>query len=262
MSEITTTNPGTIKTFTHRANLRRWQNSPRFKAMKKEHALKPGAICAHCKRQHGEQRYERNRDPKLTPKGKPALTSLTINHMSETSYLTEDLYCTWDEAVMEVCCSVCNNWDRKGKEVCPVCKVNPILKDDPVKMCIPCYLDAHPEIKKQIEADNEKRIENKRLYKKGVAEKNRKDKVNRPCSSWKIGGTCGITNTPCKFTPSKMLKRCDKAVAKKKFVIVLFPCDRRKANQKCSRKPGMICEYSSTKAKKNCSYFKERIKKP
>jgi hypothetical protein len=42
---------------------------------------------------------------------------------------------------------------------------------------------------------------------------------------------------------------------------IKHPCDRRKPDQKCARKPGMVCEYSAAKAKTNCSYFKER-KKP
>jgi hypothetical protein len=269
MSSITTTNPGTIRVFTQRAQLKRWQNSPRFKAMREEHARAPGIKCAHCKRTHGEQRYDRQGNPKLKNNGKPDLVIMTINHMSETLYLTEDLYLTWDPALMEPCCTICNGWDRQGKEVCPVCRVNPILKDDPVKMCIACYLDAHPAIKKEIEEKREKRTEDKRLYKKGVAQKRKEDKVNHPCKSHKIGGTCALVpitaktdDKKCKFTPSKALKMCDKAVAKKKFIKILFPCDRRKSDQKCARKPGMICGYSASKAKTNCSYFKEREKKP
>ena len=202
------TNPGTIRVFTQRAQLKRWQASPRFKAMKRDHALKPGAVCAHCGRQHGEQRYERNGDPKLTPKGKPSLTSLTINHMSETLYLTEDLYLTYDPALMEVCCSVCNGWDRQGKEVCPVCRVNPIKKDDPQRMCVACYLDAHPEIKKEIQEKREAREEGKRLYKKGQAEKRKKDKVKHTCNFRRIEQGCSAQmGKKCTFAPTKA-KNC------------------------------------------------------
>jgi hypothetical protein len=196
--------------------------------MKREHALIPGAICAHCKRNHGDKRYDRDGFLKTYEKGKkkgqPVLTSLTINHMSETSYLTEDLYCTWDEAVMEVCCVVCNGWDRQGKEVCPVCKCNPIKKDDPVHMCTACYLDAHPEIKKEIEAKREARNESHRLWKKGVADKRRKEKVSHPCKFHRIGGWCGLSaiHSQCQYSKTKALKPvpigCGEAIAKKRIV--------------------------------------------
>ena len=192
-----TTNPGAIRTFTRRATLSRWQKSPKFKAMKAEHALIPGAVCAHCKRKHGEQRIDRNGDPKLTPKGKPSLTSLTINHMSETLYLTEDLYLTWDPALMEVCCQICNGWDRQGKEVCPVCRINPIKKDDPQKMCIACYLDAHPDIKKQIAEGKEKRVEDKRQYNKTQATKRRILTKAHHCSFHGVGQKCRIQFRGC-----------------------------------------------------------------
>jgi len=216
MSSIAVTCPGTIRTFTRRATLRRWQKSPRFIAMKQEHALIPGAVCAHCGRKHGEQRYERNGDPKLTPKGKPAITSLTINHMSELLYLTEDLYLTWDPALMEVCCTTCNGWDRQGKEVCPVCKINPIRKDDPMGMCTACYLDAHPEVREQIKAGKEARLESKRQYNAAQAAKRKAASRKHPCKNRRISGICKLSliERRCPFSPTKAGKNCTEFVAR------------------------------------------------
>jgi len=220
MSSITTTNPGTIRVFTHRAQLKRWQNSPQFKAMREEHARAPGIKCAHCGRIHGEQRYDRQGNPKLKNNGKPDLVIMTINHMSETLYLTESLYLTWDPALMEPCCTICNGWDRQGKEVCPVCRVNPILKDDPVKMCIACYLDAHPEIKKQIEAGKEKRAEDKRQYNKSQATKRRILTAAHHCSFHGVGQKCRIQFRGCMICPisKTKAKNCEGFKTKKKVM--------------------------------------------
>jgi hypothetical protein len=199
---------------TRRGILSKWQRSPAFKKMKREHALAPGAECAHCHRHHGDVRHDRDGFLKVYEKGKkkgqPILTHLTINHMSETSYLTEDLYCTWDPALMEVCCLPCNGWDRKGLEVCPVCRCNPIKKDDPVKMCVACYLDAHPEIRKQREESAANREESNRLYNRDLAEKRRKTKVKHPCFWRTCLGKCRASQVGarCEFAPTKAAANC------------------------------------------------------
>ena len=224
MSDGSVSCPAARQVLTHRGNLKKWQSSPRFLKMKQDHALIPGAVCAHCGRKHGDKRYDREGFLKTYEKGKkkgqPVLTHLTINHLSETSYLTEDLYCTWDPALMEVCCLPCNGWDRKGKEVCPVCKCNPIKKDEPVHMCTACYLDAHPEIRKEITERKEVREEKQRLWKKGRAEKRRKEKVGHPCKFRRIGGACRLSliNSQCRYARTKALKPapvgCSQAVVK------------------------------------------------
>jgi len=207
--------PAARQVLTHRGNLKKWQTGPRFKQMKAEHALIPGAVCAHCGRKHGEQRYDRQGNPKLTASGKPSLTSLTINHLYEYLYLDEDLYLTWDPATMEVCCSVCNGWYNKGKVVCPVCKCNPIRDGD--LMCSACYLDAHPELRKVMEEKKAAREESHRLWKKGQAEKRRREKVKHPCTSHRIGGICGLSaiGSRCQYSRTKALMQCGQAIAKK-----------------------------------------------
>lgn len=224
MSSISVSCPAARQVLTHRGNLKKWQTGPRFLKMKQDHALIPGAVCAHCGRKHGEQRYDRDGFPKTFEKGKkkgqPILVILTINHMSEILYLTEDLYLTWDPALMEVCCTVCNGWDRQGKEVCPVCKCNPIRKDDPFKMCTACYLDAHPEIRQQNKEKKEAREESHRLWKKGQAKKRLEKKVKHPCRFRMVSGRCqkSAIGSRCTFARTKALKPvpvgCSDAIAK------------------------------------------------
>lgn len=215
---IQCTNPGTIRTFTHKAQMRRRQKDPRFRKMREEHALVPGATCAHCKREHGEPRKNmRTGDIMLTEKkGKvvPQLTSLTINHKTENSNLTDEKYLTWDDEEMEVCCTVCNGYYRKGQKVCPVCKIIPIKSTD-TGMCNACYLALHPEIKEQVEADKESRVEGKRQYNKKVATKNRALKSKHRCKFYRSG-------------------------------------------QKCILKPGTICHHAATKAEKECDDFEKK----
>lgn len=209
------TNPDAIRTVSHRANLRRWQRSPRFKKMKAEHALVPGAVCTHCGRKQGEPRFERNGDPKINSKGKPVLTSLTINHLYEYLYLDEDLYLTWDPVTMEVCCTICNGWDRKGMEVCPVCRVNPIKKGDMI--CSACYLDRNPEIRVKRDADQEQRKENDRKYRKSRNAKARAAKRNHPCRFRMVSGACALSQIRmrCPYSKTKALKNCGDAEEKK-----------------------------------------------
>ena len=216
------TNPGTIRTFTHKAQMRRRQKDPRFLKMKREHALISGAICVHCEREHGEPRInKRTGDAMLTEKkGKVVvqLTSLTINHKTENSNLTDEKYLTWDDNEMEVCCVVCNGYYRKGMKVCPVCKIVPIKAND-TGMCNACYLALHPEIKKQVDANNEARAEGKRQYNKKVAEKNRKLKDTHPCARRLIHQRCRGSPYACEWSPRNAEKGCTRGFKKKKGMV-------------------------------------------
>ena len=258
MNQNSITCPQTRRTYSRRKLLAKWLRDPRWKRMLAEHAHIPEAECVYCHRKHGQ-----------IWNGKPV--KLTINHASRHLYLSEELYLTWDPQYMEVTCLSCNRHYERGMKPCPAClkkgKLVYILDRD--SECNSCYLEKHP-------LELQKAQEGRELFKKSIkdynadrARKRKEDKANHPCKSHKIGGTCALVpitaktdDKKCKFTPSKALKMCDKAVAKKKFVKIQFPCDRRRSDQKCARKPGMICGYSAAKAKTNCSYFKERVKKP
>ena len=212
MSDGSVTNPGTIRTFTHKAQMRRRQKDPRFKKMKQEHALIPGAFCVHCLRKHGEPRINmRTGDSMLTTKkGKVVvqLTSLTINHKTENSNLTDENYLgEWDDD-KEVCCVVCNGYYRQGKKACPVCKIVPINAND-TGMCNACYLAAHPDIKEQTEADKETRIEGKRQYNKKQALKRRTQKNKSRCKFFRAGQKCGFRlGSKCPHAPTKAEQNC------------------------------------------------------
>jgi hypothetical protein len=183
--------------------------------MREKHARGPGIVCTHCGKAHGEQRYDRQGNPKIRNDGKPDLTVMTINHLYEYLYLTEDLYLTWDPATMEPCCTVCNGWFRKGMVVCPICKVNPVRIGEP--MCSACYLDAHPEIRKQIAERKERAETTRRQINRDRAEKRRTLKKKHPCRSHRIGGKCGLSaiGSRCTYSPTKALKMCPDFVAKK-----------------------------------------------
>lgn len=206
--------PQALRPISHRKELRKWQKSARFLKMREDHARAPGIVCAHCGKAHGDQRYDREGNPKLKNDGKPDLTVMTINHLYEYLYLDEDLYLTWDPATMEPCCMVCNGWFRKGMEVCPVCKVNPVRIGEP--MCSACYLDAHPELLQKIQERKDAAEAVRKSINKDRAEKRKALKKKHPCRYYRIGGKCGLSliGSRCTYSPTKALKNCGDAEAK------------------------------------------------
>ena len=219
--------PQNRRTYTHKADMGKMQKSPEFKQMKKDHALVPGAVCAHCHRTHGQPRINwRTQAEQLDKNGHVQLTHLTINHKYPYLSLSPSLYLTWDPVTMEVCCTVCNGHYRKGMEVCPVCGINPIQKDEPggKGMCNPCYLALHPEIKKERDERKEQWDAGVREYRAGQNEKRRKEKVSHPCKFHRIGGWCSLSaiHSQCQYSKTKALKPapigCSDAIAKKRVV--------------------------------------------
>ena len=219
MSDGSVSNPAARRTYTHKADMGKMQKSPEFKQMKKDHALIPGATCAHCRRTHGQVRINwRTQEEQLDKNGHVQLTHLTINHKYPYLSLSPTLYLTWDPVTMEVCCTICNGHYRKGMEVCPVCGIAPIQKDEPggKGMCNQCYLALHPEIRKEREERKERWDESSRLYNKGQATKRRVIKRDFPCTfrgieqkcRCKPGTICGYSKTKAKNCPDFKIKKC------------------------------------------------------
>jgi hypothetical protein len=105
---------------------------------------------------------------------------------------------------------------------CPEClkkgKIRYILDRD--SECWSCYYEKHPDEKK-IKDDARERFEQSvRDYNADQAAKRRKEKVNHPCKSHKIGGACALSpiNSQCPYARTKALRDCNQAVAKKKMV--------------------------------------------
>jgi hypothetical protein len=118
---------------------------------------------------------------------------------------------------MEICCTICNGHYRKGMEVCPVCGIAPIQKDEPggKGMCNQCYLALHPEIRKEREERKARWDESSRLYNKGQATKRRVIKRDFPCTfrgieqkcRCKPGTICGYSKTKAKNCPDYKEKK-------------------------------------------------------
>ena len=226
VSGISTSNPGTRRVFSRRKMLDKWRRSPRWKEMLATHAHIPGAVCAHCKMEHGQQRYDRQGNPSIDRNGKPILVVLTINHKTRDLYLNEDLYLTWHPEKMEVCCTLCNKVYEKGEKPCPKClapgKVTYIKWYD--TECTACYFREHPDELRKAEGGRASFKQSIKEYNAGQAEKRRKAKVKHPCRSHRIGGACALSmiNSQCRYSASKALKPapvgCGSAVAKKAAV--------------------------------------------
>lgn len=129
------TNPGRTQIENRRADLSKWRSHKLWKDLVKAHAHAPGAVCAHCGRKHGETR--------TNAKGKVIVTYLTINHITRTSYWSEESHSTWNEADMEICCTTCNWLIESGQKPCPVCKTTYIHWRD--HTCQSCWNKAHPK---------------------------------------------------------------------------------------------------------------------
>lgn len=115
------TNPQRRQIDNRRSETARWRSRKPWKNLVEDHAHIPTAVCVHCLKKHGEVRLDKNGLPKKNKRGEIIYVNLTINHISRTSYFTEELYCTWNETDMEICCTLCNWKIEIGLKPCPVC---------------------------------------------------------------------------------------------------------------------------------------------
>lgn len=135
-------NPQRRQIDNRRSEMAKWRSHKRWKNLVEEHAHVPGAVCAHCLKHHGDIRVDRNGKTKLDKRKNIVRVNLTINHLSRTSYFTEETHSTWDEANMEICCTLCNWKIESGLKPCPVCHYAYIHWRDTT--CQACWDIAHP----------------------------------------------------------------------------------------------------------------------
>jgi len=203
--------PPARRTVSRRKMLAKWQRSPRWKALVEEHAHTPESVCVYCGRHHNQQW--------TNSKGEEKTVRLTINHKDRALYLTEDLYCTWNPEKMEITCLACNRLFEQGRKPCPEClkegRYRPIRWND--EECEECYFRKHPEAAKLAEEGRRKFTEGVRQANAARADRQRKAKVRHPCRYRMVSGRCQLSKigTRCTFSPSKALKRCGDAEAKK-----------------------------------------------
>jgi len=151
------TSPQARRTKNRRSEQSLWRSRKRWKDFVAWHCHGPNDVCVHCGKHHGQ--------PAKKKGGKPIY--LTINHLSRSLYASEELYCTWNPALMEICCTTCNWMYEKGKMSCPVCHNQYISCMEPDQMCQSCYDKAHPD-----EADIRKRLKLKKdMEKKALLKK-------------------------------------------------------------------------------------------
>lgn len=152
-----------------RSEQSKWRGRKRWKNLVKEHCHTPEAVCVHCERHHRE------------PRENGKLTYLTINHLSRALYESEDLYCTWNEELMEICCTMCNWQVESGKVICPVCKKQYIKINEPDGMCRHCYYESHPE-----EAARAKERQKQKAKDKRALLKKLRDGQKAKAKEWKL----------------------------------------------------------------------------
>ena len=204
--------PQRRRVFTRRRELELWQKSPEFIAMRTEHARQPGIKCAKCGREHGQQLFDQQGNPKINKKGEPVFLSLTINHISRDTYLTKELYCTWNPLKMEPICNSCNLAHERGEKCCPDClkegRINYIKWYD--DECWHCYLKKHPDIATQREQAKYDLMQKKKEYNANQAKKRKAAKQAHPCKLRRISGACGKSplGSRCTFSPRNAPKKC------------------------------------------------------
>ena len=120
------------RTKNRRSEQSKWRSHRQWKALVEAHCHVPEAVCVHCGKKHGQLRKN------------GSMVVLTINHLSRRLYENEELYCTWNKELMEICCTVCNWMYEKGKEACPICHDKYIGVTEPDHMCQSCYDKSHP----------------------------------------------------------------------------------------------------------------------
>jgi len=128
----------------------------------------------------------------------------------------EDLYLS--ECV--VLCGTCHFMlERRHKIKCPVCKDNWMPVDPTIDRCWSCHLKANPGKVDAIKAEKERREVADRQWKKGRADKRKKDKSDYPCNFRRVeqgcsaqpGKKCGYSKTKAKNCPDFKQKKSVKA---------------------------------------------------
>jgi hypothetical protein len=160
------TNPQRRQIDNRRSETAKWRSRKKWKDLVEHHAHIPTAVCIHCLKKHGEVRLDKNGLPKKNKKGDIIYVNLTINHISRTSYFTEELYCTWDETDMEICCTLCNWKIESGLKPCPVCHYAYIHWRDIT--CQACYDKVHPIEAQKRRDDREMKIRESKLLKERI----------------------------------------------------------------------------------------------
>lgn len=208
------TNPGSRRTASRRKMQDKWRRSPRWKALLEEHAHTNDARCVYCGRKHHMEWQARD--------GSIKTVTLTINHTSRHLYASEDLYLTWDPRYMEIVCVSCNRQYERGMKPCPEClkkgKMTYILDRD--QECWPCYYEKHPEEKRVRDESRARFDQAVKDYNAKQATRRRAAKVRHPCTHRRISGACGLSTigSRCQYSPTKALRDCEKAEAKKAAV--------------------------------------------
>jgi len=210
LTDISVTCPEKRRTNHRRNKLGKIWDSQEWKAFKELHTT--GKVCVHCGYAHGEQRRDREGNPRFDKNGKPIIVKLTINHISRHKYRTVEEYLTWDDDC-EVCCTTCNGMFERSMKPCPVCKVAYIFWRE--TECRHCYESKHPVEAKASREARERQEEIDRVA------RNKRARAFRE-----------------KLNP--------------------HPCIRRKTEQRCSRRPGLTCDFTRAKAS-NCPYFRSRL---
>lgn len=178
---MSVTNPQRIRITNNRKEQEKWRSHVRWKKLVEEHAHVPGAVCVHCGRKHNDPILDRDGNQRCDKNGKFRFVYLTINHISRTRYWSEELYCTWDENDMEICCSDCNWRIEAGEKICPICKKTYIHWRD--YSCQGCWDAKHPdEAAKRKEEQAVKRIRARKLKRKLDKEAREKWMAEHPLS--------------------------------------------------------------------------------
>jgi hypothetical protein len=161
---MATTNPQRIRVDNRRKEQSKWRQRKLWKNLVKEHAHIPGVVCEHCGHKHNEPKLDKKGNVRKNKNGSIKQYCLTINHLNRALYETEELYCTWNEIEMEICCTTCNWMFESGQKPCPVCKRTYIHWRD--FTCQACWDISHPiEAKNRLERASQKASDKKALLK-------------------------------------------------------------------------------------------------
>jgi len=222
--DIQVTSPGARRVKRRRRTHRGWWADPDWIAFRDAHARVPGAACHYCGYHHGEQRRDRQGNPRYYKtgknKGKPMIVSLTINHEDRDAYRSKEEYLTWGPRTKISCVSCNRNWE-KGLVICPICKTN--FKHWSSEMCRECRDERDP-IGAQIRKERQERQQQQNRQDRALRDKKYRAQLNPfpcahrlltgRCSKNKAGGQCTFSRQKCLRDPK--LGGCPQAKERKK----------------------------------------------
>jgi hypothetical protein len=175
LTDISVSCPEARRTTTRRHQHQKWWQTKEWKALVKKETA--GKVCSECGVKEGEQKLDKEGNPRFNKKGIPIVAHLTLDHPDRWAYKSFEIYIASDTP-RRVVCTDCNYLYEKGLRICPVCHKNRCSWRS--EMCKECRLKENPDLVEMYKRADERIKELQKQYRKDQYQKAKQYKKDHP----------------------------------------------------------------------------------